>query len=175
MPSVNRAPALPVCAPARLSRPQRTVLAPSRGASGTRGRAVTTQGRTASAEKWQSNHRTWDSPASGMGNPLVATLAALLGCDQSVVHILSSVTGLMYSVAAENIAWMSGNSDPLIAADNLMNVLMNSPGYWSSLLDPRFTHIGIGSSTTAVGQTGAAGGHRWERSGSRPRCSLRCR
>ena len=35
----------------------------------------------------------------------------ILGCNQSVFNILSSVGGLVYSAAAENIAWMNGTSD----------------------------------------------------------------
>ena len=82
----------------------------------------------------------------------------ILGCNQSVFNILSSVGGLVYSAAAENIAWMNGTSDPLIAAENLMNSLMNSSGHRTNILDPRFTHIGIGSWTTAAGQTWSGGG-----------------
>lgn len=81
------------------------------------------------------------------------------GCSsQSVFHILNSTVGLVYSGAAENIAWMSGTTDPTVAARNLMTSLMSSPGHKANILNPKFTHVGIGSWTTNQGQTWSGGG-----------------
>ena len=82
----------------------------------------------------------------------------ILGCNQSVFNVLSSITGLVYSAAAENIAWMNGTTDPLVAAENLMSSLMNSPGHRNNILDPRFTHVGIGSWTSGPTQAWSGGG-----------------
>jgi len=83
----------------------------------------------------------------------------LPGCNnQSVLDILASVSGLVYSTAAENIAWMNGTTDPLVAAQNLMSSLMNSPVHRTNILNPAFTHVGIGSWTTPSGQTWSGGG-----------------
>ena len=77
----------------------------------------------------------------------------ILNCGtQSVFNILSSTVGLVYSAAAENIAWMNGTTDPLIAAERLTNDLMDSPDHRANILDPKFTHVGIGSWRSAAGQ-----------------------
>jgi hypothetical protein len=83
----------------------------------------------------------------------------ILNCGtQSVFNILTSTVGLVYSAAAENIAWMNGTTDPLIAAERLTNDLMNSPPHRANILDPRFTHIGIGSWRSAAGQSWTGAG-----------------
>ena len=82
----------------------------------------------------------------------------ILGCaTQSVFNILTS-TGLVYSGAAENLAWMNGTTDPLIAAENLHNQLMGSSGHRANILNSTFTKIGIGSWRTSPGQTWSGGG-----------------
>ena len=84
----------------------------------------------------------------------------ILNCgNQSVFHILSSTVGLVYSAAAENIAWMNGTTDPLVAAERLTNDLMNSPSHRTNILDPRFTHVGIGSWRSAAGQSWTGAGY----------------
>ncbi len=83
----------------------------------------------------------------------------ILNCsNQSVFNILST-SGLVYSAAGENIAWMNGTTDPAIAAQNLMSSLMASPEHKANILDPRFNQVGIGSWTTAPGQTWSGGGY----------------
>jgi uncharacterized protein YkwD len=84
---------------------------------------------------------------------------SILGCGStSVFDLLSAVSGLVYSAAGENIAWMNGTTDPLVAAQNLMSSLMNSPDHRANILDPKYTAVGIGSWTTAAGQTWSGGG-----------------
>ena len=39
-----------------------------------------------------------------------------------------------------------------------MTDLMNSPGHRANILDPKFTHVGIGSWSTPAGQTWNGGG-----------------
>lgn len=46
----------------------------------------------------------------------------------------------------ENIAY--GN----VSADTMMAMWMNSPGHRANILNPRYTHIGVGVSTTASGR-----------------------
>ena len=82
----------------------------------------------------------------------------ILGCaTQSVFNILNA-TGLVFSPAGENIAWMNGTTDPLVAAENLHNQLMNSPSHRDNVLSPNYTRVGIGSWQTAAGQTWSGGG-----------------
>ena len=84
----------------------------------------------------------------------------ILNCsNQSVFNILSTTVGLVYSAAAENIAWMNGTTDPLVAAERLTNDLMNSPSHRTNILDPRFTHVGIGSWRSAAGQSWTGAGY----------------
>ena len=101
------------------------------------------------------------APIGGRANDMGARnyfSHTILGCNQSVFNILASTVGLVYSAAAENIAWMNGTTDPLIAAQRLMNDLMASPGHRANILDARFTHVGIGSWRTAPGHTWSGGG-----------------
>jgi uncharacterized protein YkwD len=82
----------------------------------------------------------------------------ILGCGvQGVFNILDS-TGLVYSGAGENIAWMNATTDPLVAAENLHNQLMNSSGHRANILNPNFNSVGVGSWHTAPGQTWSGGG-----------------
>jgi len=82
----------------------------------------------------------------------------ILGCGvQGVFNILES-SGLEYSGAGENIAWMNATTDPLVAAENLHNQLMNSSGHRANILNPNFNAVGIGSWHTAAGQTWSGGG-----------------
>ncbi|MGI8806325.1 MAG: CAP domain-containing protein [Acidimicrobiales bacterium] len=82
----------------------------------------------------------------------------ILGCAvQSVFNILAS-TGLVYSGGGENVAWMNGTTDPMVAAQNLHSQLMNSSGHRANILNPTFTKVGIGSWRTGSGQTWSGGG-----------------
>ncbi len=82
----------------------------------------------------------------------------ILGCTtQSVFNILAA-TGLVFSGAGENIAWMSGTTDPLVAAENLHSQMMNSSGHRANVLNPSWTRVGIGSWRTAAGQSWSGGG-----------------
>ena len=101
------------------------------------------------------------TPLGGRANDMGARnyfSHTILGCNQSISHILNSIVGLVYTAAGENIAWMNGTSDPLVASENLMSSLMNSPGHRANILDSRFTHVGIGSWTTPAGQTWSGAG-----------------
>jgi len=81
----------------------------------------------------------------------------ILDCTQSIFHILNS-TGLVYSGAAENIAYMNGTTDPLVAAEHLFFQWMESSGHRANILSATFTRIGIGSWRTAPGETWAGRG-----------------
>ncbi|MGH9264102.1 MAG: CAP domain-containing protein [Acidimicrobiales bacterium] len=110
-----------------------------------------------------------DAPYHGCGFPVAGRAKdmgqrnyfshSILGCGtQSVFNILNSLTGLVLSGAAENIAWMNGTTDPLVAAENLHSQLMNSPGHRANILNASFTKVGIGSWRTSPGQTWSGGG-----------------
>src|SRR5436309_7694711 len=58
----------------------------------------------------------------------------ILGCGtQTVFNVLSAV-GIQSSASGENIAWVSGMTDPKLAAERLMNDLMASPGHRANIL-----------------------------------------
>ena len=83
----------------------------------------------------------------------------ILGCPaQSVFDILKS-TGLVYSGAGENLAWMNGTTDPLVAAENLFSQWMQSTGHRDNILSANWTRIGIGSWRSAPGTTWSGGGY----------------
>ena len=83
---------------------------------------------------------------------------SILGCAlQGVTSILTSV-GVPFSGSAENIAWMNGTTDPLVAASNLHSQLMNSPSHRNNIMNAQFTRVGIGSWRTSPGQTWSGGG-----------------
>jgi uncharacterized protein YkwD len=82
------------------------------------------------------------------------------GCaTQGVFDIVNSIVGLVLSGTAENIAWMNGTTDPLVAAENLHSQWMSSSGHRANILNPNFTKVGIGSWHTAAGQTWSGGGY----------------
>ena len=113
-----------------------------------------------------------DAPYTGCGFPVAGRAKdmgernylshSIKGCgNQGVSHVVNSIVGLVVSGTGENIAWMNGTADPLVAAENLQSQLMSSPGHRSNILNGNFTKVGIGSWHTAPGQTwsgaGAAG------------------
>jgi hypothetical protein len=59
--------------------------------------------------------------------------------------------GVAYTGVAENVAFASTITDPLVAPDRLHNDLMADPAHRANILDPRFTHVGVGSWRTASG------------------------
>jgi uncharacterized protein YkwD len=84
---------------------------------------------------------------------------SILGCaNQSYSHLLGAL-GVQSSGSGENLAWMNGTTDPLLAATRLTNDLMASSGHRANILNANFTHVGIGSWRTAPGQTWSGGGY----------------
>lgn len=83
----------------------------------------------------------------------------ILNCGTQGVSSLLNALGVQTSGYGENIAWMNGTTDPIVAATRLVNDFMASPGHKANILDPDFTHVGIGSWRTAAGQTWAGGGY----------------
>jgi uncharacterized protein YkwD len=83
----------------------------------------------------------------------------ILNCDNKGVFALLNATSLLYSGAAENIAWMNGTTDPVVAAENLHSQLMSSPGHRANILNPSFTSVGIGSWHTEPNQTWSGAGY----------------
>jgi uncharacterized protein YkwD len=83
---------------------------------------------------------------------------SILGCGTQGVPNLLAALGLQTTASGENIGWMSGTTDPLIAAERLTNDLLASPAHRANMLSPDFTHIGIGSWHTATGASWSGGG-----------------
>ena len=69
----------------------------------------------------------------------------ILDCGNQTVSPMLKAAGVAHSAAAENIAYVSAMTDPVMAAERLHNDLMSSPVHRANLLDPRFTHVGVGS------------------------------
>ncbi len=83
----------------------------------------------------------------------------ILGCAAQGVSQILGALGVQTTAVGENIAWMNGTTDPIIAATRLTNDLMASPGHKANILSANFTHVGIGSWRTAPGQTWSGGGY----------------
>lgn len=108
------------------------------------------------------------APYNGCGFPVTGRAAdmgtrnyfghEIAGCGKGVSHIMAN-SGITYSGVAENIAWASALSDPLVAAANLHSQLMSSPGHRANLLNPAFNAVGVGSWRTAPGKTWSGGGY----------------
>ncbi len=82
----------------------------------------------------------------------------IAGCGTQGVFNMLGAAGVQYGAAGENIAWMNGTTDPLVAAQRLTNDLMASPPHRANILNADFTHVGIGSWTSAAGQFWTGGG-----------------
>lgn len=57
---------------------------------------------------------------------------------------IMKANGVQYSAWGENIAYISGVSDPTELANMFMKNWMNSPGHRANILSPNFTSIGVG-------------------------------
>lgn len=107
------------------------------------------------------------APYNGCGFPVAGRAAdmgtrnyfshTIAGCGQGVSSMVNA-TGLVYSGLAENIAWASALSDPLVAAANLHAQLMSSPVHRANLMNPAFNAVGVGSWHTAPGATWSGAG-----------------
>lgn len=83
----------------------------------------------------------------------------ILGCGLLGVTTLLNAAGISLSGSGENIAWLSGTTDPVVAANNLHGQWMNSDGHRKNILNPLWTRIGVGSWKTSPGQTWSGGGY----------------
>lgn len=83
----------------------------------------------------------------------------ILGCGLLGVTTLLNAVGINLSGSAENIAWMSGTTDPVAAANSLHSQWMGSDAHKKNILNPLWTRIGIGSWNTSPGQTWSGGGY----------------
>lgn len=91
----------------------------------------------------------------GQRNYFSHTIAS---CGGREVFDMLGAAGVPYSVAAENIGWVSGSGSPTAAANALHNGFMNSPGHRSNLLEGRFNVVGVGSWLAPPGQAWSGGG-----------------
>jgi uncharacterized protein YkwD len=83
----------------------------------------------------------------------------IAGCGTQGVSNVLAALGVTTSGSGENIGWMSGTTDPLIAAQRLTNDFMASPDHRANIMNPNFTHLGIGSWHTATGASWSGGGY----------------
>jgi len=81
----------------------------------------------------------------------------ILNCNGKGVADMVRAAGMPYT-PAENIAWVSAITDPLVAAERLHNELMDSKPHRDNILNPAFTHVGLGSWHTAAGASWSGGG-----------------
>lgn len=82
----------------------------------------------------------------------------ILGCGLLGVTSLLNAIGINLSGSGENIAWLNGTTDPVVAANNLHGQWMGSDGHRRNILNPLWTRIGVGSWKTSPGQTWSGGG-----------------
>lgn len=79
-------------------------------------------------------------------------------CANKGVSAILQAAGVTYGAMAENIGWASALTDPLVAAERLNNDLMASPVHRDNILNPAFTHVGLGSGGPRTAPRGPAGG-----------------
>ena len=77
----------------------------------------------------------------------------LLSCGTQNVFNILQADGIPYSWAGENIAWASGITDPVQAAEYENQMYMNSPEHRANILNANYTAVGVGSWQTASGQS----------------------
>ncbi|MGI8984418.1 MAG: CAP domain-containing protein [Acidimicrobiales bacterium] len=82
----------------------------------------------------------------------------ILNCGNRRVGDMLNAGGAGYTGVAENIAWASALTDPMVAAERLHNDLMASPPHRSNILNPASTHVGVGSWRSAAGVSWTGGG-----------------
>jgi uncharacterized protein YkwD len=82
----------------------------------------------------------------------------ILNCANRGVSAVLKDAGVTYSAMAENIGWASALTDPVVAAERLHNDLMASPAHRDNILNPAFTHVGVGLWRTAEGASWSGGG-----------------
>jgi uncharacterized protein YkwD len=82
----------------------------------------------------------------------------ILGCGLLGVTTLLNTLGISLSGSGENIGWMNGTTDPVVAANNLYSQWMGSDGHRRNILNPLWTRIGVGSWSSSPGQTWSGGG-----------------
>lgn len=83
----------------------------------------------------------------------------ILGCGLLGVTALLNAIGITLSGSAENIAWMSGTTNPVDAANSLHAQWMGSDAHKRNILNPLWTRVGIGSWNTSPGETWSGGGY----------------
>jgi uncharacterized protein YkwD len=83
---------------------------------------------------------------------------SILDCGGRNVFDILRAGGVAYRSAGENIGWVGGLSDPTAAARWLHSQFMASPEHRANILNPNFTAGGIGSWSTAPGQTWTGAG-----------------
>jgi uncharacterized protein YkwD len=108
-----------------------------------------------------------NAPYQGCGYP-VAGRSADMGVRNYFSHTIANCgtqaapdmlrAAGMSAIPAENIAWVSGITDPLVAAQRLHNDLMASPVHRANIMNGAFTHVGVGSWATATGASWSGGG-----------------
>ncbi len=110
-----------------------------------------------------------DSPYQGCGYSVAGRSSdmgarnyfshTILNCGAQGAPDMLRAAGVAYSSFGENIAWVNAITDPLVAAERLHNDLMASPAHRDNILNPAFTHVGVGSWHTAAGATWSGGGY----------------
>jgi uncharacterized protein YkwD len=83
---------------------------------------------------------------------------SILGCGLLGVSTLLNAAGINFSGSAENIAWMNGTTDPIVAANNLHSQWMDSDDHRKVILNPQWTRVGVGSWHTVGDDKWSGGG-----------------
>ena len=111
-----------------------------------------------------------DAPYQGCGYPVSGRSTdmgarnyfshTILNCGTQGVSEMLKASGTTVSAFAENLAWVSSMTDPVLAAERLYNDLMSDAAHRADILNPDFTHVGVGFWHTASGQSWTGGGTR---------------
>jgi uncharacterized protein YkwD len=73
-------------------------------------------------------------------------------CEEYVWPMMSAF-GVAFESAGENVGWESGYGGGSASAEQVNTDFMNSPDHRANILNPSYTALGIGSATTASGQS----------------------
>ena len=87
----------------------------------------------------------------------------IIGCSgtQYIFSTYLRASGLPWSTAGENIAWLTGFSDPLDDAWQINTNWLNSPEHYANMMNNRYHSIGCGTYYAPNGAYQGAAGPTW--------------
>jgi uncharacterized protein YkwD len=82
----------------------------------------------------------------------------ILNCGGQLVFNMMAASGISYRMAGENIGWAAGAGGAASSASYINQQFMNSTEHRDNILQPGFTHLGVGSILSPSGYVWTGGG-----------------